>query len=51
LVIQAKVDVQLFGEKLEVREPFGFVCRIVNEEGFDVIDVIIKPLDEYLSPI
>jgi hypothetical protein len=38
LVVRAEVDVKPFGEILEVRKPFGFVCPIVDEEGFEVIE-------------
>jgi hypothetical protein len=38
LVVRAKVDVQLSSEKLEVREPFRFVCWIVDYEGLEVIE-------------
>jgi hypothetical protein len=31
LTIRAEVDIQLFGEKLEVYEPFGFVCRVIDK--------------------
>jgi hypothetical protein len=27
-----------FGEVLEVRKPFGFVCRVVDEEGLKIIE-------------
>jgi hypothetical protein len=38
LIVQAKVEVQLFGEILEVYEPSGFVSQIVNHEGLKVIE-------------
>jgi hypothetical protein len=37
LVVRAKVDVQFFGEELEVCKPCGLVCQIIDEERLKVI--------------
>jgi hypothetical protein len=38
LVVRAEINVQLFSEYIEVCKPCGLVCRIVDEEGLEIIE-------------